>query len=235
MGRCGVIGAAGFRRSVLEAFVTDHLESDSLIDRVMSGPEGLIYSSSDGRDPCRFADSVLYRRLFWPSELLHAAGTAVVNRPKFVASLWTGRKQGRSAFSAREHQRLTVLGPHFGRALSVHHRLKVAEMQVDLATGAFDCVAVGVVLLDVAGSPILANREAERIAARRDGFIVGGSFLAAENPSDSRALRELIGRVGRQSSSGQPGARLGGVAPVEAPDVTSGYHEVVPGPYRLTH
>jgi DNA-binding CsgD family transcriptional regulator len=112
--------------------------------------------------------------------------------------------------------------------MAVHHRLRQAETQVDLATGAFDRVSVGVVLLDVSGAPILANREARRISARQDGFVLGDQYLAAEQPGDSRRLRKLLSRVGEYASPTRPAEKVsGGAVRIRRSSGVSDYHVVV--------
>jgi DNA-binding CsgD family transcriptional regulator len=192
-----VIESTGFKADVLSTYARNHLRDDELIKQSMAGPAGVIVSSGHRAPEGSFHDTTVYRRLLWPCELSHLVGAAVVNGPKVYASLWASRTEETGAFEARDLQPFSELVPHFGRAMTVYHRLRRAEMRADLANGAFDRVAVGVVLLDVGGAPILANREAERIAARQDGFVLRDTGIAAEQPGDSKRLRELLRGVGR--------------------------------------
>jgi DNA-binding CsgD family transcriptional regulator/PAS domain-containing protein len=223
-----VVEATGFKTDVLSSYAKNHLKEDELIRESMNGPAGVVVSSSNRSRRHDFHDTTVYRRLLWPCELSHLAGTAVVNKPKMYASLWMGRTEEAGAFSARDLQPFADLVPHFGRAMTVYHRLRRAEMRVELATGAFDRVAVGVVLIDVGGTPILANREAERIAAREDGFVLRNNGLAAEQPGDSKRLRELIREVGRYASPAEPAEFIGGGAVrIARSSGRSDYHVVV--------
>jgi DNA-binding CsgD family transcriptional regulator len=144
------------------------------------------------------------------------------------------RRAGRGEFPRGDIERFLKLVPHFGRAMAIHHRLLLTEKQAELASGAFDRVSVGVVLLDVDGDPILANREAVRIALRKDGFVFGDRCLAAENPTDSKQLRDLILKVGKSAlSSDPPKAVCGGATRIRRPSGRSDYHVVVmPLPQR---
>jgi len=227
-GGLGVVEATGFKSGVLDAWINSDLKNDGLIRDAMSGPVGLMVSSGHRARRREFEETTLYRRLLWPCELRHFAGAAVINVPKVHASLWMSRSEETGEFSQRDFRRFNELVPTVGRAMAVHHRLRLAEMQADLATAAFDRVAVGVVLLDVGGVPIFSNREADRIAARRDGFIVCDGCLAAENPPDSKRLRELIHQVGRYTTlTNSTGCLSGGAVRITRSSGATDYHVVV--------
>ena len=223
-----VIEATGFKTEVLDLYTKNHLKDDELVRESMLGPVGLVISSEHRRRGWSFHDTPMYRRLLRPCELRYLAGTAVLNTPKVYASLWMGRSEEAGESSPNNLQRFSELVPHYGRAMAVHHRLRVAEMRAELATGAFDRVSVGVVLLDVAGDPILANREAVRIALRRDGIVFRDRCLAAEHPADSKRLRELIRQVGQSASPSEPSKFIGGGAiRITRSSGQSDYHVVV--------
>lgn len=223
-----VVEATGFKIEVLDLWAKNHLKDDELVRESMVGLAGIVISSEHRRRDWNFFDTMMYRRLLWPCDLRFLVGTAVINAPKVYASVWIGRSEGAGEFSQHDLQRFARLVPNFGRAMAVHHRLRVAEMQVELATGAFDRVSVGVVLLDVHGDPILANREAVRIALRRDGFVFGDRSLTAEDPADSTRLRELIRQVGQSAPQQETSKVLGGGAiRITRSPGQSDYHVVV--------
>lgn len=223
-----VIEATGFKNDVLDLYAENHLKDDELVRESMVGPVGVMISSEHRRRDWDFLDTMMYRRLLWPCDLRFLAGTTVINAPNAYASVWISRSEGAGNFSQHDLQRFSRLVPHFGRAMAVHHRLHQAEMKAELATGAFDRVSVGVILLGVNGDPILANREAVRIALRRDGFVFCDRSLAAERPADSKRLRELIRQVGRSSSPDEATRHIGGGAiRLSRPSGKSDYHVVV--------
>jgi DNA-binding CsgD family transcriptional regulator len=194
----------------------------------MDGPAGIIVSSGRRSPPGSFRETTVYRRLLWPCELRHLTGAAVLNTPRVHSSVWVGRSENRGEFSSRDLRPFSELVPHFGRAMAVYHRLHQAEIQVDLATGAIDRVAVGIVLLDVGGVPILVNREAKRIAASGDGFVLGDRCVAAERPGDAVRLRSLIRQVGGHTSAEGPDSKTrGGAVRLTRSSGRSDYHVVV--------
>jgi DNA-binding CsgD family transcriptional regulator len=94
-----------------------------------------------------------------------------------------------------------------------------------MAVGAFDRVAVGVVLLDVRGAAVMVNREAERIACAKDGFVLFGDGMAAALSIESKRLRELVRQVGgNEPRTGRAG---GGAVRLTRPSGLPDYHVVV--------
>jgi DNA-binding CsgD family transcriptional regulator len=229
-----VVAATGFKIEVLDQYAENHLKDDEFVRESMLGTTGIVISSGQYRRDWDFYDSIMYRRLLWPCELHCLIGTPVLNQPKAYSSLWMSRRAGRGEFTRGDIERFSQLVPHFGRAMAIHHRVNLSEKRAELATGAFDRVSVVAVSLKKKGDPILANREAVRIALRQDGFVFGNRCLAAENPADSKRLRELIRRVGESAFSSEPSKTVaGGATRIRRPSGQSDYHVVVmPLPQR---
>ncbi len=189
-------GTAGFEKHSLEMNAGNHLNDDALIRESMNAPAGVIVSSGRSLQREAFVKTSLYRQLLRPSHLDHIAGAAVLNTNEIHASVWMARSDSPVDLSAHDTLAFSSLLPHFTRAMKVFHRIRQAESRTEMAEGAFDRLAVGVVLLDVRGAPVMVNREAEKIAAMKDGFLVLGNRLAADRMKDTIKLRDLIRRVG---------------------------------------
>ena len=190
-----VVEATGFDRKSLDVYTADHLCNDELIRESINGPAGIVVSSSRHYRGKRFYTTDIFRLLLRPSNLLHIAGAAALNTSRVYASLWMARSDGEPDFSVHDLHLFSGLLPHFGRVMAVHHRVRRAEIQADMAVGAFDRVAVGVVLLDVRGAPVIVNREARRIVDQKDGFSLLADRLAASEASQTKELRNLVHRV----------------------------------------
>jgi DNA-binding CsgD family transcriptional regulator len=220
-----IIEAIGFNPYALGAYAGNYLNDDELICESMDGPPGIIVSSGRSFRGKPFFRTSVYRRLLQPSGLYHIAGAAALNTPDVHASLWMARSDGKPDFSIHDVHGFAKLLPHVTRAMTVHHRIHQAEFQAEMAVGAFDRVAVGVVLLDLKGSPLMVNREAERIAAMKDGFVLLVDRLAAGRLSETEVLRGLVRRVGtnrpRRTRAGAGAVRL------SRPSGLPHYHVVV--------
>lgn len=224
-GDLNVLGAIGFSPDALKTYAEKHLNDDELIRKSMDGPAGIMVSSSRSFRGKPFFKTGVYGRLLEPSDLAHVTGAAALNTSQVHASLWMARSDASPDFSVHDMHVFTEMLPHVARAMTVHHRIRQAELQADMAVGAFDRVAVGVVLLDVRGVAVMVNREAERIAGENDGFIFVGDGIAAAVTNETKKLRELIRRVG---GSGSPkGPAGGGAVRLTRPSGLPDYHVVV--------
>lgn len=226
-----VVGATGFDPDALSAFTGNILSGDELIRQSMGGPAAVIVSSGRSFRGKSFFRTSLYRRLLQPSDLAHIAGAAAVNTGEAHASVWLARSERSPDFSADDTNALRALLPHFSRVMTVYHRIRRAELRTEMVEGAFDRLAVGVVLLDAKGAPVMVNREAERLAARKDGFVLKIDGLAADRINDTKKLRELIRRVG-SGGSADHGAGAGTVRLVRPSGLPDFHIVALPLPKR---
>ncbi|MFV2071843.1 MAG: helix-turn-helix transcriptional regulator, partial [Thermoanaerobaculales bacterium] len=220
-----ILGATGFDSHALSAYAGRHLNSDELVRESMNGPAGIIVSSGRSFRGKRFFRTSVYRRLMQPSDLSYIAGAAALNTTEVHASLWMARADSSPDFSVHDMHAFANLLPHVTRAMTVYHRVRQAEFQAEMAVGAFDRVAVGVVLLDVRGAPVMVNREAERIAAMKDGFVLQGEGLVADRISETNKLRDLIRRVGSSGSESEPAGA--GAVRLARPSGLPDFHVIV--------
>ncbi len=221
----GVVGATGFDPHALGKYADKHLNDDEMIRESMDGPAGIIVSSARSFRGKPFYKTSVYRRLLEPSRLAHMIGAAALNTREVHGSLWMARSDESPDFSIHDIHVVTGLLPHFARAMTVHHRIRKAELQAEMAVGAFDRVAAGVVLLDVKGTAVMVNREAERIACAKDGFFLTSDGIAASLSGETRKLRELVQRVsGNVPREGRAG---GGAVRLTRPSGLPDYHVVV--------
>jgi DNA-binding CsgD family transcriptional regulator len=220
-----VIGSTGFSREVLDRYASHHLGDDEMVQRAMTGPVGIVVSTSRAFPGDSLFATSIHRRLLRPSGLSHVAGAAVLNSSEAHASLWLARSGRPGDFSQGDLEAFSGLVLHFSRAMKVFHRIRRAELRTQMAEGAFDRLAVGVVLLDVQGAPVMCNREAERIAARKDGFALDRFGPSADRPSDTKRMRDLIRSVG---GDGPMGDREGaGTVRLLRPSGLPDYHVVI--------
>ncbi len=220
-----VVGAIGFDQEALEKYSTRFLDDDPLIRSLTEGPPGVV--AAGGRilsDENHFRAGI-FPRLLQPSGLSHFAGVVVLNSGRAHAALWLARSAQSSDFSESDFEDFSGILAHFSRAMSVYHRLRRAELRSQMTESAFDRLAVGVVLLDGKGAPVMCNREAERIARKKDGFALVREGPLAGRQNDTRRLRDVIGRV---ASATPEGSREGaGTLRLVRPSGRSDLHVVV--------
>jgi len=205
-----IIASSGLSADLVAAYNRDHIGGDELLQEALVRPAGMLISSRLALDDTAFERSCVYRNLLRPAGLLEMAGTAFVKEPDLFAGVWMARGAGSPAFSETEYQLLRQLLPHMERAVTVRNRVAQAEQLAELTAGAFDRVAMGVVLLDALGRPLLTNREARHIGADDDGFAILKDGPAAARHDDTTTLRAAIRKAGGAdgSTSGPAGKAL---------------------------
>ena len=131
---------------------------------------------------------------------------------KLLAALW---EEGH-IFTSDNLRYMRLLAPHLDRALRLQMRLSAADLRVDMVSGAFDCLTLGVAFVDRSGRPLWLNRRAQEIIDSSKVLQLASSAeFAGRRPSDTRSLRELITGA---MSSGEQGllaiSRGGGARPL---------------------
>jgi hypothetical protein len=114
-----------------------------------------------------------------------------------VAVLRVIRPRTAPAFGRREAALIHRLMPHLSRALRLRQRLTIAAARHDDAAEVLDWFPTGVLLLDVSGRVMAANRVAEEILASADGLRAGCEGLRAALPVESAVLHRLIAEIGQ--------------------------------------
>jgi DNA-binding CsgD family transcriptional regulator len=115
-----------------------------------------------------------------------ASGSSSIGR-KLIATLW---EDGR-VFSEDSLRCMRLLAPHLDRALHLQMRLSSTNVRADMVSGALDCLAHGVVLVDQSGLPVWLKR-AEEIINSSNALRLSHAGFVGRRPSDTRSLRELI-------------------------------------------
>lgn len=107
------------------------------------------------------------------------------------------------AFDDDEVACLGRLVPHFRRALALHRKLALLEMERQDALAALDAMPLGIVLTDGDGRLRQANRTAREIAARGDGLLFSGNYVAAHRRADTARLLEAVEGAVRGALNGR--------------------------------
>jgi DNA-binding CsgD family transcriptional regulator len=127
-----------------------------------------------------------YLHAFEASQRASAASGSIGR--KLIATLW---EDGR-VFSGDNLRCMRLLAPHLDRALHLQMRLSSADVRASGVSGALDCLAHGVVLVDQSGLPVWLNKRAEEIINSSDALRLSHAGFVGHRPSDTRSLRELI-------------------------------------------
>lgn len=121
-----------------------------------------------------------------------------------VATVAVERTFAARHFEPEDKARLELLLPHVKRALQLRRSLLAARTAAAVHGAALDALAFGAVVCDAAGHVVFANAEAERLAARRAGVLLGAAGLRALVSSESAMLARLV----RDAAGGGAGGTM---------------------------
>jgi len=222
-----VIASIGLDGKTASGLDVGRLDDDELLRESMNVSVGTVVSRTFSMENPTTRTTIMSRNAARRGQA-QVAGAAAVRGAEIYASLWMARFENRPPFSNRDLNLFGDLLPHVARAMTVHHRIARAELEANMATGAIDRVAVGMVLLDASGRVVIANREARRIFDLGDGIGVAGRQLVAADGSQTAKLRRLVRDVGDLGAGAADTEPPGGAAiRIGRRDRDTDYHLVV--------
>lgn len=220
-----ITAASGLVAELVATYNREHVGDDELVRELLAQPAGVVVSSRLALGGPALERSSVYRNLMRPADLTEMAGVSFVKERDLFAGLWMARGPGCPAFTETDYCALRELLPHLERVVVVNSRVTQAQQLAELTAGAFDRVAMGVVLLDALGRPLLTNREARRIVAEADGFAILEDGPAATRHDETRTLRATIRSVGGDDHG--PGSSRGRALRLSRPSGRADYQVVV--------
>jgi DNA-binding CsgD family transcriptional regulator/PAS domain-containing protein len=159
-----------------------------------------------------FVRSEVYADLARPMGLHHMLGEWAVHGDGALCSVALHRSKQRGAFDEADARLLGTLFPHFLRSVRLRQNLQAAHSRAAIGDAALDGVATGVVVTQADGRVLLANRTAEGIAERNDGFMLQACHpdraVAAARSEDTQRLRALIASAASHLALAQAGGAL---------------------------
>ena len=102
------------------------------------------------------------------------------------------RSQRHGPFSTAERGSCEMLVPHFKRAVELHARLYVTDVERTLYAGGLERLGVGTVILDESGAPLTISSAARAILAQGQGIHVTATGLFGRQPDSAARLRRAI-------------------------------------------
>jgi DNA-binding CsgD family transcriptional regulator len=159
-----------------------------------------------------FVKSEVYADLARPLGLHHMLGEWAVHGDGAQCSVAFHRSKQRGTFDERDARLLGTLFPHFLRSVKLRQNLQAAHSRVAIGEAALDAVTTAVVVTLADGRVLLANRTAEAIAERQDGFMLQACHpdraVAASRSEHTQRLQALIASAASPLALAQAGGAL---------------------------
>lgn len=164
----------------------------------------------------KLVKSEMYADYLHPRGLHEGMRLAIWSGPHGIEDISLLRPWSMGAYTARERGLATALMPHLRRSAALSRRVAEVEATSLASTAALEQIRLPVLLLDMTGRIVLANRSALELLRQADGLAASAAGLSAATASATvrlqAALRETAGARGRRLSttvrlprpSGQP-------------------------------
>ena len=162
---------------------------------------------TDQRLQAYFRDADILRRSEYyndwlrPQELHHSLGTTLLSERGTIANMTLLRPAEVGGYDSAEVETFDLICGHLRRALSIALRLETLATRERVTSEALDRLPYGIVILDLGGKLLQANRMAQRLLRAGDGLSVRHGRLVAAQTRERAGLDDLVRRVG-----GEPAA-----------------------------
>jgi DNA-binding CsgD family transcriptional regulator/PAS domain-containing protein len=143
-----------------------------------------------------------YREWLKPRGLHHLLSLIVCRTHRHITGLSLLRRPERPPFSRAELACIQRLLPHLQRVVQLQEMLAEAEQKYEVAHQVLDSLRCGAILLDGTARVCGANERAAALLKRREGMLLEGTDLRAEDPQETPALQRLVRGATRNGSSG---------------------------------
>lgn len=205
--RARILAAARFE----DRYLAEHgpnLGDEALnpfVSRVAAGPLGVPILREALLSDERYLDSDLYRRFYQPQNLYHASEIAVERWGDTVAVLNMARPRRHGQLGRPDLACLESAMPHLRHALDLCRRFEDLQGERDLGYETLDQLEVAILAVDVTGRPLLMNRAAKELVARKAGLAIERGRICGLSSRDTLKLRQLVQRTAAAKGADTPG------------------------------
>ncbi|MGA9911146.1 MAG: helix-turn-helix transcriptional regulator [Paraburkholderia sp.] len=159
--------------------------------------------------------SELYKQFLKPGDIRYIMGADLRTESGVECRFRVCRSHDAKHFTARDKAFCALLLPHLRRAVELHSRLDIVELERTIYASAIDRMLVGTATLDEGGTILRTNSVADEILAQGDGLRIAHGTVEATDTRENRHLQRVV----RRALMGH----FGTVAPmVEAMPITRG-------------
>ncbi|MDD3444838.1 MAG: helix-turn-helix transcriptional regulator [Zavarzinia sp.] len=153
-----------------------------------------------------------FNELLEIGDINHYMGAWVCSLENIDCFIRVMRARDADPFVREEANLISLVAPHFARALEIRSRLAQTEIVNQIYADAMDRLAVGGIVLDENGKILVMNAIAADLMKRRDGIAMVNGMVHAVSTQDDRGLQSLI----RTALSGEADATEPGKAQPQA-------------------
>lgn len=146
-------------------------------------------------EPIRWLNGEFFKQYIEPNQIRYILGADIGAEGGTEFRLRATRPPEAADFSAADKAFCQALIAHFKRAVNLHSRMGLMEVEMKLYATTMDNMLVGAVMLDEKGTIMRVNCIAEKILGDKDGISISRGQLSAEYRGEDRELQRLIRQV----------------------------------------
>ncbi|MCF4166939.1 helix-turn-helix transcriptional regulator [Zavarzinia compransoris] len=152
---------------------------------------GEVYTINDWLSLNR-AEFGKFNELLEIGDINHYMGAWVCSLENVDCFIRVMRARDADPFVREEANLISLIAPHFARALDIRSRLAQCEIVNQIYADAMDRLAVGGIVLDENGKILVMNAIGADLMKRRDGITMVNGMVHAVSTQDDRSLQALI-------------------------------------------
>ncbi|HVS78527.1 MAG TPA: helix-turn-helix transcriptional regulator [Steroidobacteraceae bacterium] len=171
-----------------ESYVSHYMRLNPLIPFETGLPAGTVFSASDAMPYETLRASIFFNEWARPQGLADFTAAVIENSPQRMVKLMVNRPESRGPTDERARAAMTLLAPHFRRAVAIGRTLERSESKAGALGAVLERLSAAVVFVDRAGRLVHANEPATRMLAANE---VLSWTDGRPRPRDERAAAHL--------------------------------------------
>jgi DNA-binding CsgD family transcriptional regulator len=190
----GIGVAPSLDPGAVSEYARDHVAADSLAAQLQSLPAGILVGAESVPNDEKLLDAGL-ESWFEAQDLIPCPDLlGVIDRQwgGGTSALVLYRRGPGASLSALVRDGLQGLMPHLKRAVRIYLRMAAIRGRISVVEGVLDRVPWAILFVDASGRVVEMNEPARILLRRRQGLLLGGRGLSAEDERETQRLRTLL-------------------------------------------
>ncbi|MBI5890714.1 MAG: helix-turn-helix transcriptional regulator [Nitrosomonadales bacterium] len=232
-GKASFNASYGFDPVLHESYVNHFVHLDYFATFFNTVPLNTVETTENSKFaliPSARKKTEFYNDYLRASDSEYAMGAAVIRDGNHMVQFSALRGRSATGFDADQMNLMSLLSPHVARAVQVHRKIHSITVEKEWALGALDQLRLSVILTNISGTPLFANRAAEVLLAEGYGIGTRQGKLILSNLSETARLYKLID----DAAKGVPGSTWGGDMRIALPGGECLHCVVTPIPLEFT-
>lgn len=198
----GALVSFGTDPAYAQQYADYYVTRNVLWQRMIERPADEIMTDRTLMPKSEFRRSEFFNDFLRPQDAEELLISIALKEEDTAMSLILSRPERLGSWQPKQMRMIAALRPHLRRALLANQYIGDLRIVNDVATEALYRLGYGVISVDARGRILFANGAAEALLGERSGLRVEQHRLAAQQSSDTAALRKLIAGAAQEGRDG---------------------------------